>query len=372
MGLKLNSMQFLHKEPDIGLCIRIWIELQQLRGYFRWCNSADVEESISATYNHAITHYDSSKGDLTAYLKALARTIHKTRTSKVELACDFSSVTGVSKYGVTTSANILHTHMQEEDFSLDVIDDIHVKNTYRGKVECLALSNISAFLDLCTALQQEDRTVPNKDFPKSFMKDCIALVKGPFKFTCLDVYTKYKKVLTWYMSQNLGASGWQKLDPTLCKGASKNCSVALVDAFTGDIVYDADRYAYRLQGYLKGAKRIVKVSYIDVWEKLCDLLDSPKTTLLKCQLGSHYVCRTLGGSESVLDVDITNLYDNIRLEILTNILYKLNVASVLNVGSECFYLLHKGGLIQDKITFDVNGMSLTFTCEDITETILSL
>lgn len=104
----------------------------------------------------------------------------------------------------------------------------------------------------------------------------------------------------------------------------------------------------------------------DLWDRLCDLIDSYETNECKFIMGDNFIVRTLGGSYSILNTDLYNFYDLIRSEIVTNILYDTN-SKLLNVGTECIYILASANITLPKRI--VKGIPIEFDIEDITDTL---
>ena len=159
---------------------------------------------------------------------------------------------------------------------------------------------------------------------------------------------------------------WKEADYLLIQQCQSK-RVTLISSSTGALVKDADIEDWTINGNLN-KKRVVKVSYSELWNRICDLVDSDDTNEVKFIIDNRYIIRTLGGSLSIINPNLYNAYDLVRDEILTNVLSDLN-GRVLNVGSENFYLLFDDGF-EDKIRErTVLGIPIELSYSDITDSI---
>ena len=86
------------------------------------------------------------------------------------------------------------------------------------------------------------------------------------------------------------------------------------------------------------SKRILKVTYFDAWLYLCDKIDSNQTNELKLILGDNFLIKTLGGSLSIVNPVLYNIYELLKAEFLTNILYETS-GRLLCTGTKSVYIL---------------------------------
>ena len=144
--------------------------------------------------------------------------------------------------------------------------------------------------------------------------------------------------------------------------------VKFINKVTGELVEDADIEDWYVRGKLSG-KRIIKVPYADVWNVMCDLVDSNETNELKFVIDDYYIIKTFGGSYSILNPSLYNIYDLVRTEIITNIL-KDTGGRLINTGSECVYVLcDKSGIAELNNLRKVRGYEIKFSCVDITDSL---
>jgi hypothetical protein len=178
---------------------------------------------------------------------------------------------------------------------------------------------------------------------------------------------EYKDDFEWFLGLNVD-EGWKEPDFVLINN-SQSKRIRLVNPNTNEDVRDADMDDYVLAGKLgegTSRKKIIKVNYIELWEYFCDLVDDSETNELKFVVGNTYICRTFGGSLSIINPDLYNMYDVVRMEILTNILQD-TYGRILNVGSECMYLVCNSTMTNTKLTRTVHGHDIELIYEDITD-----
>ena len=326
---------------------------------------------MQAAFVHTLTHYDANKGSLNAYIKSLARVLGK-RANK-EICVDFleqtimedgQSATKIEdKQNGTTKVFLGNT----KDFTNEVIFNIEKNSLARREIVCLSLEFMDKFVTLCDALERHDTSTMY--YPDIFIKSCMRINSqyDDFNQRCIDLYYEFADYFNWFINidENNEGAEWRETDHLLI---SSNLSkrVKFVNKRTNQLVENADAEEWYVKGKLSG-KHIIKVKYSDVWNMMCDLVDADNTNEIKFIIDDFYVIKTFGGSYSVLNPSLYNIYDLVRTEILTNILRDTG-GRLINAGSENFYILCDTNII-DNINNNirvVRGYTLRFDCEDIT------
>lgn len=349
---------------DGSLYYLLWSEIEKLRRYFSKFCGQNTDEAMQATLMHALTHYTEAKGEVSAYVKALAREITKDNGRLIFV--DFLEQTLAEDNEDSNRPKVDTGSIS--DFSSTVINNIMVSKHKRREVVELALCFIDKFMLMCEALINHDTTT--NYYPDIFIKECIKLSRGCENFNqiCISIYNDYRDDFIEFLSYDLKTDGvWRETDfPLIMQSMSKR--LKLVSPDTGQVVEDPDIDSFRLMGNL-GDKRILKVRYCDIWETMCEYVDSPDINLMRFTIDGSYIVRTLGGSVTVINPDLFNIYDLCRTEILSNVLHDLNTRCV-GIGSECFYLLaNKDGktVLPKRV---VKGLPIELYAEDITDSIL--
>jgi hypothetical protein len=73
----LKSYAFMQSDINIAFYYEIFNEIQKLKWYFYKFAGVNAEEAMQRTLYHTLFHFNSSKGNLSAYIKKLAREITK-------------------------------------------------------------------------------------------------------------------------------------------------------------------------------------------------------------------------------------------------------------------------------------------------------
>lgn len=344
---------------DDNLFYVLWAEIEKLKRYFSKFCGRNTDEAMQAALMHSLTHYTEAKGEVSAYIKALARDIVKDNGKLVFV--DFLEQTLAEdddcKPKVDTGSI--------KDFSGEVVNDIMVTKYKRKEIVELVLCFIDKFMLMCESLMNKDTTT--RYYPDIFIKECIKLSRNCENFNqiCISIYLEYKDKFQKFLGYDMQTEGsWSETDfPLITQSMSKRFK--LVNPDTGEIVTDPDIEEYKLVGNL-GNKHVVKVYYYDLWETMCNFVDDEGINVMRFTIDDSYIIRTLGGSLSVVNPDLFNIYDLCRTEILSNVLFDL-YARCISVGSECFYLLvNEVKEIPKRV---VRGVPIELSVEDITDTI---
>lgn len=357
------------KEIDISFYYDVNDEIQKLKWYFYKFAGVNADEAMQKTLYHTLLHFNADKGNLSAYIKKLAREITKENSRLVlvdflEQTLSDSDETDEDLKSSVDVGNIA-------DFSSSLIDDLELSEDRRGEVINLALEFMDKFILLCEALIKHDTST--RYYPDLFIKNCLAINSRCQNFNrlCLDVYMEYKDDFEWFLGLDTDEENWKEPDFVLINSSSSK-RIRLVNPETKEDVEDADVDEYVLLGRLgegDSRKKVIKVNYSELWEYFCDLIDDSETNELKFVIDNSYICRTFGGSLSVLNPDLYNMYDVVRMEILTNILQD-TYGRVLNVGSESVYLICNATMDKTKLIRDVHGHHIELDYEDITDKLI--
>ena len=98
------------------------------------------------------------------------------------------------------------------------------------------------------------------------------------------------------------------------------------------------------------------------------MIDDTETNEMKFIIGNSYIIKSFGGSLSVLNPDLFNMYDLARTEILTNVLQD-TYGRILNIGTEYFYIICGSDFNKTVVSRTVHGHSFDLVYEDITDLI---
>ena len=363
----MKSFSYAPQDFDGSLCYDIYQEVSRLQRYFyKFCGRRRAPEAMQATIYHAMTHYAPERGNLTPYIKKLAREIMKDNGRIVPV--DFLDQTvsdGQSGSGMDMSdafTNLSHI----DDISKNVIEKITMENADDIKIVELALEFMHFFVLLCDSLLRKD--TDTLYFPDSFIDASLKIQKEmpDFSTRCLNLYSKYKTSFEKFLSVRANDKGsWREADCGFIQYRQSK-RVKLVDE-NGVPYKDADSVdsGWGIWGKC-GDKRVLRVPYLELYNILCDLIDEDGINVVKFTIGYSYIIRTLGGSLSVINPILAYTYQLCKDEILTNVLFDLN-ARVLNVGSSHIYLLVENApkyAIEDRV---IGGIPIHFDVEDITD-----
>lgn len=356
----LRSFAFIKKDISPKLYYETWNEIQKWKYYFYKFAGTNAEEAMHLTLVHTLTHYD-GVGNLSAYIKKLAREIAKENGKVVPV--DFMEQT-LADSDEDMEVSVRVNTGKAPSFENAVVNEMTVKYD-KVDIQILALEFLDKFVLLCDSLRNHDTTT--KYYPEIFINTCLELSDKyeDFNNLCLELFDEYQDDIEWFLGLDENIEDWKETDFSLIRNSISK-RVLLMDEDTEEPCKDADTESIYLKGSLKGRK-IYRINYYDVWDRLCDLVDAYETNECKFIIGDNYVLRTLGGSFSVLNTDLYNFYDLVRNEIVTNILYLTN-SKLLNVGSRCVYILSTDTIeIPKKV---IKGITIEFEIEDITESLV--
>ena len=347
---------------DDSLYYLLWSEIEKLRRYFSKFCGQNTDEAMQATLMHALTHYTEAKGEVSAYIKALARDITKDNGRLIFV--DFLEQT-LAEDNADDSNKPKVDAGSISDFSGVVVNKLMISSHKRKEIAELALCFIDKFMLMCEAIINRDTTT--NYYPDIYIKECIKLSRGCENFNqiCVSLYNEYRDKFIEFLSYNTKTQGeWRETDfPLISQSMSKRFKFVCPD--TGQVVEDPDIEEFKLVGNL-GNKRVLKVYYYDIWEMMCDYVDSPDINVMRFTIDDSYIIRTLGGSITVVNPDLFNIYDLCRTEILSNVLHNLNCRCI-SIGSENFYLLANGDDEIDIPKRIVKGIPIELKAEDITD-----
>lgn len=326
---------------DAELCQEIVYTVNNLKYYFVKFNKARYKEAMHRTIQHALEHYDEFSGSLVPYVKSLARTILKDYNKKVTPVED------------TEPYNSVHT----PDFADEIIELMQDNSIDEESVSELALTYMSYFLNMCVSILKED--ISPMYFPKEFKLACLKLSRNnPVQFNqiALEIYREHATSMREFIDmQESFDKTWVEADYSLIqKETSKRVKLY-------STTKNLDRGTLKIKGKYSN-KKLVRVYYRDILEYLCDLVDEEENNILRYNIGDSYIIRTLGGSISVVNVPLFNMYDLIRDEILTNIITCIK-GKYLGAGSEYFYFLTGADVKTEPKRF--GNISITFECEEV-------
>lgn len=356
-------------EVDISFYYEIWKEINGLRWYFYKFAGVNAEEAIEKTLFHTLTHFNAEKGNLSAYVKKLAREITK-ENSKLVFVDFLEQTLSDDDDGSETVQQVSGGSVR--DFSDDVAEAMELAEDRRNEVVKLALEFMDKFMMLCDALKRRDTST--RYFPDVFIKSCMSISRRCLNFNqlCFDVYEEYGDDFQWFLELGQRSENWRESDFMMLRN-SMSKRMRFVQPYTGADIEDADIDPYVVQGKLgegTSRKKIIKVGYYDAWSMMCDLVDSGETNEMKFVIGDSYIIRTFAGSLSGLNTDLYGMYNLIRSEILTNVLLDTG-GRILNIGSENFYLVCNGTMDKPCMERSVHGYKFKIDYTDITESVFS-
>lgn len=354
MGMK--SFSYEHA-PDMRMFYEIWTEITKLKRYFHKYN-IDVEEAMLETFQHALKHYDPDKGELLPYLKNLARNASK--NNKPEVACDFLEETVVEEIGGSTGSNIVQ----------DILDEIEIAIDKKEEIAKLALSHMSFFNLFCESVINRDSTT--RYFPETFISEVLKISKQSkgFNKDLLDIYEGHKNGLANFIGADVSNEGvWREADFEQIKKCSSK-RVFLCDKTGSPLTQDTEDLIY-YRGNLEG-KAVLAVGYYDLYNSLCDLLDAETSpSVLRYDICNNFIVRSLGGSLSIVNPRLTNMYSLFRNEIVTNVLYDLCSRYLACTERNIYVMANKSDSysIADR---KIKGLKISLDVTDITEHIIKI
>ncbi len=366
----LASIQFYPPEIDIAIQYEISTTILSLTRYFQKFNyTHTVDDVMQVAYEHACTHYDPNKGELVPYIKKLAQNLSKSKEKyKSVQYLDTYMGNGIEETGieeVASSSCLSYTVAYNEGLGYNLQQEV---------IE-LALDYMTDFVRFARAFRTlNTSTLRLKDaFKKSVNKLCVRYGDaGLVTKEITDLYNTYEEDFLWFLELAEGAEDigtWTEKRDKKLRVTRSYIRLKGKDTL-GD--FDADYDEYVLVGSLVPTqKRVLKVDFEDVWEHMCDKLDSDETNECVFVLGNNRLVRTYAnGVMEELNIDLYKVYDIVREEIATNILRDLG-GVLLHLGSKSVYLLVKATdtpyTIPKKV---IKGYEIEFKITDITEDLL--
>lgn len=318
----------------------IYVAIQNSKNYFYKFCGTKADEAMHLTLFHALTHYREDSGDLGAYVRSLARTILRDRYFNVVTPVDFLEET------VTLDS-------VSSDIANQVIDSLAEEECYEKVVE-LALTSMGFFVQLCNSLKTKDTSTLY--FPDYFTAECLKLQStySSFYKVCLSLYNMYKSDFEKFLLEDSG-SNWSEANFTLIKTRTSP-RVALISSKTGKPSVDPDTENCVVSGVITN-KHIISIPYVTQLDRMCNLIDAEEINVVRFTIGDNYIIKTLGGSLSVLNPSLFNMYSLCEAEILTNLLKETN-GRYLGKGSKSMYfLVNEIPTVKTKI---IRGMYMSF------------
>lgn len=358
----LRSLSYMDEAVDIGFFYELIQEIQKLRWYFYKFAKTNAEEAMQRTIMHAITHFDASKGNLSAYVKSLARDILKDGNRLVFV--DFLENTISDDDDNIEVGQSGFARQKNSDFTTDLVNEMYLAEDKSEEIVCLSLEFMDKFVVLCEALLQYDTSIAY--YPEAFINQSLTIMGHCTNFNemCIALYLKEKERFEWFLSQGVDDK-WREADFTyLSRHSSKKTK--LINPDTGYEVEDADTDPFVLVK-LESGKRLIRVNYYDPWDKLCDLASEDEgVNCIRFNLDGHFVIRTPAGSWSVLDCDPYSEYDLLRVEIITNIIMPYR-GRLVHAGTEnVYFLCNPDDVLVDR-EVDLMGIPAKFHYEDVTD-----
>ena len=356
-------------DVDLELYYMLITEVDKLRYYFVKFAKVQAEDAMQKSIFHAMEHFNGDYSSLRPYLKKLAREIHKEPVNALPMGF-IEDVTTDDTDDEEPRISIGSGRMS--DFSNDIVDKLWLEMDKGDEIIHLALTYMGRFLVMCEAIINHDAS--DKYYPKEFISSALKLSKKfpNFNKLCVDLYHTYAEGMKEFIGLDGDVSGqWKESDESTIRSNTSN-RIRLLNAKTHKEVKDADLEEFYLSGKLSGKsgdKVIVRVNYYNLWDYLCDLVDSKTSNQMKFIIGNHFIIKTLGGSVSVINPDLYGCYDLIRAEILTNVIYYTR-GRVLNTGSTHIYMLCNKDKVNDIPYLQIKGIDINLEVEDITDTIL--
>lgn len=369
----LNSFAFEKPEITIERMGKIWQAIEKNEPYIQWCvKKENVPTTKQLMFFHAITHFDATEDKLQGYLRKLAQTIFKTVTGP-EILVDLSDENMVYAVGHTNGGGkpnednlvIKAPDKVTPDFSTDIINSLYMEEDLQHDLYALVMNNLVEYVNLCKTLLSGN--VETVNFSVPFIKACLSLsstYKDEFNAACLKLYEIYQPIFDRFAFETIPdksidniESLWQETDYTLIS-KKKSKRIIFYNKKTNKPVEDADNEKFYVVGAKNlvdvisrqeenspdttnipfESKRILKVTYFDAWLYLCDKIDSNQTNELKLILGDNFLIKTLGGSLSIVNPVLYNIYELLKAEFLTNILYETS-GRLLCTGTKSVYIL---------------------------------
>lgn len=348
----------IEQDFDNDLCCEILDAMADLRKYFVKFNRGRADEAMQKTLHHALAHYYSGRGDLAPYLKKLARTILSTRWNDSPYEHIEEVVKGYEEH---LDSALVHDCSELESFT---------------KINELALYFMPYFLLLCNSFS--NRGTNTRYFPKEFKKECIRLIKinENFNDICNGLYDKHGVAMQSFLALDGNKIGeWRETDYSFIKSyISKR--VHFVNSAGEPILgsrlscsQNLDELRWQVKGKLAN-KKVVRVRYIDLWDFMCDEIASEDNSTMRFSIGDTFIIRTLGGSWTVVNPNLDNVFELCLDEIITNLLYMTSGRYIGRGTENLYFLVDKVKDLSDK-PIKAMGVDICLYEEDITDIVQS-
>lgn len=344
----MNSLSYRKGVINRNVITEVWLAVESLKGAFisRWGKSAD--EAMRVTGDYVLAHYDVKKGNLKSYVYNLIDKVYKPK--KYELASDiledtYEDVNGCVETLISDRGDIVSLDREIIKLALTFMGEF-LKSTE-------ALENqVSNTLDFST----EFKVTVNKIFNRCKKAQCSYLS------LCQSLLKYYKESFIKFLHEDEDTD-WEELNIATIKDSRGKRSV--MKAVSG-VLTDADREEWFCVPLTRG--NLVGIDYTGVYNTLCAYLDSNKQgySPIKFTIKEDTVCRSLGGSISILNPNKNNIKDIYKDEILTNLIVKLKVGTALkfvHMGSRHMYFLIDDLKVMERLDTlgSVRGVPLNFS-----------
>lgn len=375
----MNPLNFMPEEKTAKFILDLSQHIQDLRYYFiKFAPKGDsnnvqtlaIDEILNKAFLHAMTHYNSSKGELDKYLKSLARgSMQEAGNDALRNHADIDASFVKDDIDSMLVQSALYKYaLEQESLENTVVDKVFYETYDRQDLVRLSLTYINEFVAMCNALVTRNTT---KVYSDAFVQECMSLMNThpTFYDDCMYLYDTFGSQYEWFINVANDKEGiWKEADYTLLT-TKESKRIRLLNEQTEQDVEDADVEPFFIYGNI-GKKRIYRVYYAPLWESLCDKIDSKEINELKFIIGNDYLVRTPGNSCALLNTDLYGLYDLIRDEIVTNMVFKYD-ARLIHVGSESIYLLVNATIDNYPNTIvRANGIDINLNAQDVTDDLM--
>ncbi len=351
MNCKLRCFSYMHTF-DSELCREALSTINSLHYYFYKYNKNNVELAKQKALYHVLVHYNTNGGELEPYIKKLARTIELSSKPKKEVSGELIDFT-ISESSEDVSCNVLST-----------MDD------FIDKVHRLAIEYYHYFMLWGYHMFELKEKTDSLYFPPEFKIICMTLSRQNESFLsyCNMVYKTYGQAMRSYEKYDLEPKNWKEADYTSLKSLVSR-RITFVDKFRrplkqyNGMCLELDNLDCFIWGKL-GDKRVVRIKYTDVWDLMCNLIDSQEDNEMRLNIGNYYSLRTLGGSSLLVNTDLQTAYNLCLDEIESNLLH-FTFGRCMGRGLDYLYFLVND--IRPLPDCSAMGLSFKFELEDVTD-----
>ena len=370
--LLMRSFSYSEAKLQADFCSEVWYELKKLERYFYKFsfNENDAKESMQKTLLHVLLHYNPSKGELSPYMKSLARTILMNGNRDIPVDFLEDTTTEPQEEFQDTAEGRTRLKTKTKDFVDDLIDDIILEEGCQQEIVELALQFTKFFILLGESLINKDTSISY--FPDNFITECLKLSKQNKHFNddCVELYLKYKNQLQEFVKEDdKKVDFWREADYSLVNTQTSR-RVRFVDEL-GEEVNSINPENLILNGKWDG-KRVVKIRFYDLYNKICDLIDDDGINIVKFTIGDTYIIKTLGGSLSILNPVLSYEYSLCLYEILTNLLHFTCGKYLGRTDEDMYFLVNDSYYDEFKnkmVHREVKGIDVYMSFEDITSSV---